>query len=123
MAMTKKEREEFDAAIKKARIYGALRWTTKVDPDVPPPVNGSPYGALSKGFAISGWDDLRIEKACSSSIGRGIGRDDKTTSQNPMALYSTRIRALRAARNMLENRFAEKLSLLDAAIEDEEAVK
>lgn len=121
MAMTKKERAEFDAALKEARILGALRWTGEVLPDVAPPSNGSKFGTLSKGFAFAGWDHVRIEPAYSSSISHNIGRDDGTSMQQPRWLYSTRLLALQAARNSLERRFAESLAVIDAAIADEKS--
>lgn len=37
MAMTKKEKAAYDAAIKTAETAAALRWTEPVEPDVPVP--------------------------------------------------------------------------------------
>lgn len=112
MAMTKKERAEFDAALERVRLLGALRWTMEVKPDVFPPRDNS----LATGFMFNAYD-MRIEPACSSSCFHSIGRSDKTTTQNPRSLYSTRTRALMAMRNKVELESAEKLKKIDSMLE------
>ena len=113
MAMTKKEKEALEAAL----TVAALRTTTDVAPDVPPPTNGG----LSKGFAVVGErsDYGRVELACSSSVHHGIGQQDKTTSQNARHLYSTKILALKALRRVIERDCAERLRRVDRMIEVE----
>jgi hypothetical protein len=117
MAMTKKERAEFDKALDDARLLGALRWTSPVSPDVPPPEYGAP-NRLSTGWALCG---PMVEVACSSSVFHGIGRTDKTTSQQPRWLYSSKLLALKALRHELERRSAMELAAIDKQIAQAEA--
>jgi len=113
MAMTKKEKEALEAAL----TVAALRTTTDVAPDVPPPTNGG----LSKGFAVVGErsDNGRVEPACSSSVHHGIGQHDRTTSQNARHLYSTKILALKALRRAIEQDCAVRLRRVDRMIDAE----
>lgn len=113
MAMTKKEKEALEAAL----TVAALRTTTDVSPDVPPPTGGG----LSKGFAVVGErsDYMRVEPACSSSVHHGVGHQDKTTSQNARHLYSTKMLALKALRRAIERDCAERLRRVDRMIEVE----
>lgn len=121
MAMTKKEREEHEKALKQARVLGALRWTSPVEPDVSPPDSGT---NLSTGWVprwISADGYVGAEVACSSSVFHARGRTDKTTSQNPIWMYSTKLLALKAQRHEAEKTFAEKLARIDAEIAIEES--
>ena len=96
----------------------ALRWTNSGDdvaPDVLPP---SGWQELSTGWTFNA-HARRIDIACSSSIYHAIGRTDKTTSQQPIRLYSTRRRALRALRVALEHEFATELARIDALLQAE----
>lgn len=115
MAMTKKERAEIDALVKKLRISGALRWTEEVKPDVPIPKG---WQGLSKGWLPRAWDGT-AEPACSSAVHHARGQNDKTTSQGAKELYSTRLLALKAARHQVEMEAAEKLAQIDERIEAE----
>lgn len=110
MAMTKKERAEFDEAIDKLRIVSALRWTAPIEPDVPPPKS---FDGLTIGYLPAG---DRVTEACSSSIGHG--RDHvKTRSQGARSLYSTRRMALAALRHEVEMDCARRLADIDRQIE------
>lgn len=102
-----------------SREQAALRWTDDSDvaPDVPPP---SDWDALTTGYVFNA-HARRVDVACSSSISHAIGRVDRVTSQRPIALYSTRSRALRALRVALEHEFAAALTRVDAWIIDEES--
>ena len=113
MAMTKKERAQFDSAIKAARIAGALRWTSPVAPDVPTPTQ---FSTLSKGW-LFGTYSQRVERACSSMTGHSFGNDDKTTTQGSKFLYSTELLALKAMRHEMESDFARKLAAVDERIQ------
>ena len=111
--MTKKEKEALEAALTAA----ALRTTGDVAPDVPPPSSGG----LSKGFAVVAEtsDYARVEPACSSSVHHGTGQQDKTTTQGPRHLYSTKEMALKALRRAVERHCAERLRRVDRMIEEE----
>lgn len=113
--MSKKEKAEFDAALYKAKILGALRWTTGVEPDVMPPVSG--ISQLRAGYLYNKYGDGEIRDACTSTIYHSYGRNDKTTTQGSRALYSTRLLAAQALRHELELDAAKKLAKCDALIE------
>lgn len=123
MAMTKKERAEMDALRDALRLERAKRFTEAVAPDVPPPASGSKYDALTTGFAPIGYgsDWPRVEAGCSSVAFHSIGRNDKTDSQKPCSLYSTRELALKALRHKVEQRFLRLLVEIDKQIEAEVA--
>jgi hypothetical protein len=113
--MNKKEQAIVDAAIKRLRIIAALRWSDDVLPDVPIPTDST----LSVGWLPC---FNRVEVACSSAVFHALGRTDKTNSQQPRKLYSTKLRALRALRYETAMRCAEELERIDTQIEAE-AVK
>jgi len=113
MAMTKKERAAFDAALHTARVAGALRWTEGPPRDIRPPQTG----------IVNGWDfnapSQVVTKACTGPVTHSFGNWDRTTTQGCRSLYSTRERALRALRAELEKRFATDLAIIDHAIAEE----
>lgn len=114
MAMTKKERAEFDAAIMRAETLAALRWTEPVARDVPIPKDG--YSA--------GWDfnahSGRVWQGWSSTVSHGEGVRKPTGytsgSQGGRAMFSTQELALRAMRHEMEREAAQKLRHLDQSI-------
>lgn len=118
MAMTKKERASLNEALKRASTLAALRWTTKVEPDVMPPKNETPGSVLAKGFVPNPYS-MSIQPACSSSAYHSIGRQDKITSQRPIKMFSSRLLALYAMRNMVEEEAANRLAKIDDMIEQE----
>lgn len=98
-----------------ARTRAALHWTEPAPPpDVMPPTG---VFALSTGYTFN-VHAQRVDVACSSSISHSVGRTDRTTTQEPKRLYSTRLLALQALRNAMEWRFAEQLAKIDKQIED-----
>ena len=102
-----------------ARVRAALRWTEQAPPpDVLPPEHVYGDTGLSTGYIFNVYKPS-IDVACSSSASHTIGRLDRTTSQRPLRLYSTRLLALQALRNAMERDFAEKLAAIDAQIEQE----
>ena len=115
MAMTKKEKDAYEAALTAA----ALRTTADVKTDVTPPAGSD--AELSKGWAVVAETSeyARVEVACSSSIYHSIGKQDKTDSQRPKHLYSTKLLALKALRRAVEKRAAEQLRRVDRMIEEE----
>lgn len=120
MAMTKKEREAFDAALKKAEILGALRWTTPVAKDVPPPAQSSDYSQGFEAYSTS------VQESWSGVVTHGdgkaptLGARHYSASQRPIWLYSTRLLALRALRHKKEIEAAEELRKIDLLIAKEE---
>lgn len=113
MAMNKKEQAEFDKLKFDLASARALSWTSKVLPDLPPPKG---FGELTKGWMYR-VHSASVVPACSSSIGHDIGRNGRTTSQQPIALYSTKLLALKALRYELEVIAAANLANLDFQIE------
>lgn len=122
MAMTKKERAEFDAAIERARLLGALRWTSKIAPDIPVPQDGETSGWRHNAYSI------RVERAWSEPTAHGTGpqRDRSgrsVASQCGIPLYSTKLLALKAMRHEMEMEYARKLALADRMIAETEAAE
>ena len=116
MAMNKKEQAEMESLRDQLRLAQALRYTEPVAKDVKPPL----CGGLMTGFLYNACpNSWRVEPACSSSSYHSFGRDDKTDSQQPAWLYSTRLLALRACRNDAERRSAKWLAEIDEAIAEE----
>lgn len=93
----------------------ALRWTEIVEPDLGPPPVSAQFGTLTKGF-MQNLHSMRVERACTSKTSHAFGQDDKTTSQGPKRLYSTKTLALKAMRNAIEREAAEKLNRIDTMI-------
>ena len=108
-------RELLEAKDNEARLARSLRFTEFVREDLPPPSRTS--NTLTKG-CLSFLGNGSVTKACSSHISHGFGWE-KTTSQKPQWLYSTRLLALRGLRNAVENRAAKELSDIDREIEKE----
>ena len=103
-------------AAERVRISEALHWTDASDiaPDVPPPEG---WDELTTGWTFNAYS-RRVEIACSSYGLHAVGRTDKATSQKPIALYSTKARALRALRCALEQEFATELAKIDEELGD-----
>ena len=109
--LTKKQLAEQRDREREARIQAALHWTPAPDgPDVPIPTD---WQGLSTGWLV-GYDG--VAPGCSSTVHHSYGRTDRTDSQNPRPLYSTKLRALRALRSQVERRCAEQLATVDAQI-------
>ena len=99
-----------------AAIKNALRWTEPVALDVEPPKE---WNQLSRGWNYFGSiEHGRVVKACSSNVHHGDGWE-KTSSQNPQHLFSTRLLALKALRHETENLCARTLAGIDLQIEQE----
>ena len=120
MAMTQKERAAVDAEREALLTRLALRFTEPVLPDVPRPDSGQ---KRTKGFlyrgSLSSVSNVEATPACSSSVFHSSRSNTETDSQGGRALYSTRLRALKALRNELEIQAANRLRYLDTIIEAE----
>ena len=123
MAMTKKEQEEVRELKRRLSILAALRWTEAVEEDVPIP-DWKTGNELSTGWltGYAGSDRPSVEEGCSSPSFHARGRTDKTTSQRPTRLYSTKLLALKALRHEMELFFAEKLATVDIQIAAEKGL-
>lgn len=110
--LNKQQQVELDELRQALAVALAWRRTEPVERDVPPPEG---HG-LSKGWDSRAWSgQWRVEKACSSRVSHGSGWE-RTSSQGSRHLYSTRERALRAARYELEQEFARTLADIDEQI-------
>lgn len=121
MAMNKKEKAALEDAIQELAIARALRWSDQPVPDydVLPPEYGSREN-LSRGWVPSHYFERYgssnyASKGCSSSVDHGSGWE-KTTTQGPRKMYSTRLLALRRTRANAERQFAKVLAEIDAEI-------
>lgn len=112
MPMNKKERESYELMQLEVTLHKAMFVSDLIEPDVPPPSVGEPM--------TTGWTynehSMRILPACSSSIGHGLDQTDKTTSQHPLALYSSQKLAYKALRGVLSRRYATSLLIIDKKI-------
>ena len=117
MAMTKKEKAEFEKALMQANKLAALRWTDGAVADVPLP---DCFNTESKGWAyvasISYGTD-RVEQAWSSSCSHGTGTSRSSGAQGGVKLFSTELLALKALRHVVENECAARLYRIDKMIE------
>lgn len=121
MAMNKKEKVQFDNAIREAALNRALRWSEpEQEPDVPAPgyMEELSRGWMPKDYYIHSDRRDYAWPACSSAVGHGTGWV-KTTTQRPVELYSTKLLALRASRAKAEKQFAKILAEIDHEIQKE----
>lgn len=122
MAMSKKETLAFEELKWALKVRGALRSTSEVKPDVPIPASFT--GDLITGYTPVGslGSHPHIEIACSSSCFHAVGRIDKTTSQRPLPLFSSKLLALRSLRYQVEQDAARALARIDDMIDAEEGL-
>lgn len=117
MSMNKKEQAEFAAAKKAVIVARALNWREPVLPDVDIPK----AGGRTQGFTYN-THSATIMYAISSSVSHATGWSEfpaKTSSQRPLSMYSTKLRALKALRHAVEKECAEKLANIDVQIQVE----
>ena len=110
MAMTKKEIEAVEAL--KTRL--ALHFYPDIETDIDIPKDG----------IVNGWQcnefSARVEKACTSSISHNFGAWDKTTTQQPMRLYSTKTLAYKALLSKMAIKFSHELRAVEKRMEEED---
>jgi hypothetical protein len=116
--MTKKEQAEMDELRNQLAKAKAFRFTEQANEDVMPP---SGFEKLSTGWLFNA-HSKRVDVACSSSTGHAWGQNDRTTTQQPRRLYSTKLLALKALRYELEQKFAAELAEVDKRIQEEESL-
>ncbi len=115
MAMNKKEMQ----MVKDLKISLSLRFTDKVIKDIPVPVPILCSGSqLIKGFTYNE-HSVQVNESCSTSVGHSVHSNKKTSSQNGISMFSTKILALKALRNSLEVKAANVLYKIDKLIEEE----
>lgn len=118
MAMTKKEKAEFDALAARLRMTAALRWTEAVEPDVRASHdNGGKPAVGWMGHVHNG----TAQKAWSTTVFHGLGEKEngRSASQGARALHSSRLLALRSVRHEVELECAKRLAAIDEQIEAE----
>ena len=120
-------REEIEALRQKVKGLEALTATEEpVERDLPPPKE---HGSLSRGWNYNTYLALDraeltsdcVYKACSSSIFHGRGWE-RTSTQRPAHLFSTRGRALRALRQDLVRHFTTLLGSVSDEIRKEDGL-
>lgn len=114
MAMNKAEKAELE----RMKTLAAFHRTEFVDRDVPIPTS-----CFSTGFDIIGvlGHKPSVQAAWSTSVSHGIGNfRNGSGSQRGKPLYSTKLRALKALRYVLEQQICEALRAVDREIELEQ---
>lgn len=111
--MNKKEQAEME----ELKVKLALRLTDKIYPDLKKP-DGSDYKQMNKGWYFNA-HSMQVSKACSTSHGHSVWSDEKTSSQNGIDIFSTRLLALKAMRHEVEMKSARDLRRIDVMIEKE----
>ena len=95
------------AAIDRAELLAALRWSAPVERDVPPPTNGK----YSEGWTYNAYS-MAVARGWSTSVSHGsgpapTGQDRYTSgSQGARWMFSSEAKALAAMRHELENKAA-----------------
>lgn len=120
MAMNKQEK----ALVEDLKTKAAFHRTDEITPDVPAPKTSEPgVGRMAKGYLpVAPLSDMcRVEPACSDSVNHGVGTWEKTTTQRPRDLYSTRMLALKRLRWEVEQDCMKRLRRIDRMMEEEQA--
>lgn len=122
MSMTKAEKAALAAVQHELALHRAMRLDPIEPPDVPPPEAGSvPWDRHTNGWTINAYTGT-IQRAWSKHHTHGWGEApvrNGSASQQGIALYSTRLLALRALRATMARQAAEKLAKIDAEIASE----
>lgn len=123
MAMTKKEKAEYQAALDRCETLAALRWTDPVERDVPAPTHESPHGTYTEGWNYNEHSQM-VWLGWSGPVSHGDGPAPsgglyRSGSQNPRSMFSSKLLALKAMRNEIERMSAEKLLKVDRMISEE----
>lgn len=117
--MNKKESAAFEQLQQELRLAKALSWPQPVAPDVAVPNQNEPD---TTGFHFNVFTN-RVEPCASSSTHHRWGYSEMSkvggNSQQPKALYSTKLRALQALRHEVEKDCAKRLAAIDKQIEEE----
>ncbi len=112
--MTKKEKAEYDAAIRRAELWGAFCRTKKVHPDVMPPPGGSSERVVA--FTVNSYGK-NVKRVWCTPYSHGPVYEDglhgngRQGAAGPM--YSSERLAWEALRNLLEQQSAADLLAVD----------
>lgn len=114
--VSKKAQRVVDVGRAALHVVRALRWTdAQTGPDVPKPRDVG----ITTGWSYNPHTRV-VMPMWSQSVTHGHGHDPtKSGSQRGKALYSTKLRALRALRRSVEVDCARKLAAIDAQIRAE----
>jgi hypothetical protein len=121
MAISKKEQKRFDDITQELRLLSAFHLTAKAEPpDVPRPKNSSDFLC---GYTINEYT-RKVLPSLTKSHYHGTnfeneGFPNKTTTQGGLDLFSSKLKALRALRNLVERQCCEMLLAVDEKIEKE----
>lgn len=124
MAMTKAEKQRFDALERELTLIRAMRLTEDVPRDIPSPAPGE---VEYRDLPTQGWLYLRyrlsVVRAESTTVSHrtgSVGSESREGwAKGPSALYSTKLLALKAMRREVELAHAEELARIDKMIRDE----
>jgi hypothetical protein len=120
--MNKKEQSYVEWLEINLRLAKALSWTQPVAPDIAKPEN---FREASIGFTFNPHTNT-VSPATSESNRHYVGSHaiprNGTASQQGIALYSTKLRALQALRHEVEKMVAARLAAIDKQIEHELAL-
>lgn len=112
MAMNKKEKQ----AMEVLKVKCALCWTRPIAPDIPKPADS--HKDIVPGYVFNAYC-LSVSESCSTSLYHSKDDSTRTTTQNPIEQYSTKLLALRAMRHEVELKCASRLREADVMIEQE----
>jgi hypothetical protein len=130
--MTKKVRELIEKHTDALETKAALYWSPLIPPDVPPPSEHNRV-RFTQGWDFNAFRNAGVAfPAWSTTTGHGSGdyaellaRSERGYvhggSQNPRALYSTRLLALQALRGAAAEKVGQSLAAIDLQIATEEA--
>lgn len=109
--MNKAEKQMLADQADEIKLLKAFTRTPRVLPDV------IPYEGCDvlTGFVILKYSGT-ISPACSTFTSHGIGNNPTPDSKHAIPMYSTRLHALKALRNKLEDKFMEEAAQLDEKI-------
>lgn len=116
MAMSKKERDQYQQAV----TMLSLRHTFPL----PPTLNASDEVPFVQGFHASFYISsvvAKVTEACTTKIEHSTRQSDRTTSQRPLALHHSKLDALQDIRYQMEQEFSRQLYQIDQQIEAERA--
>lgn len=110
--MNKKEQKAFDDLARELEMERAMRITEKIEPDLEPPKS---FAEIVNGWGFNVYNNS-ISKCCTSAGGHNYGGWGKTTTQQPMRLYSSEVLAYKALRAAVSKKYAEELARIDRRI-------
>ena len=117
MGMNKREQAEMDSLKQQLREAKALRFTEDCPPDVLPP-RSEDVERLRSGWWFNAYG-CTVDQGCTSQSFHSLRSTDKTDSQRPKSLYSSRLLALRGLRRAKEIEFSQTLAKIDELIESQ----